>query len=223
MSAKENKHAPRSSSSRIDISTSNSTSTSTSTSASTKPISHRPTGSGSATTNRNLEITHILPLYLLHLHRLLNPSLQKSQHHRAYAYLTQIPILQTIQHAKSQEIIPPPRPRPRPPPRIHTQDHGPHPAPDPHPTPTNPQKSHHAPPPTELLHTRETLHLLQTAHTSLHNTYLGTDSSLRLLRSTHAECPSASEVQSRIGALMTDRDAFREAYNEAMAEMRGEG
>ncbi|KAF7927076.1 hypothetical protein BELL_0113g00190 [Botrytis elliptica] len=74
---------------------------------------------------------------------------------------------------------------------------------------------------TTLLHTRETLHLLQTAHSTLHTNYLATDSQLRLLRSAHANCPSAAEVQSRVGALMLDRDAFREAYNDAMGEMRG--
>ncbi|KAK6602670.1 hypothetical protein H4I95_06607 [Botrytis cinerea] len=74
---------------------------------------------------------------------------------------------------------------------------------------------------TTLLHTRETLHLLQTAHSTLHTNYLATDSQLRLLRSAHTNCPSAAEVQSRVGALMLDRDAFREAYNDAMGEMRG--
>ncbi|TGO23876.1 hypothetical protein BPAE_0118g00030 [Botrytis paeoniae] len=74
---------------------------------------------------------------------------------------------------------------------------------------------------TTLLHTRETLHLLQAAHSTLHTNYLATDSQLRLLQSAHADCPSAAEVQSRVGALMLDRDAFREAYNDAMGEMRG--
>ncbi|KAM3074314.1 hypothetical protein ACMFMF_006330 [Clarireedia jacksonii] len=73
---------------------------------------------------------------------------------------------------------------------------------------------------TNLLHTRETLHLLQTAHSTLHNSYLSTDTSLRLLRSTHAACPTQGDIQSRISSLMLDRDAFREAYNEAMGEIR---
>ncbi|EDN94518.1 hypothetical protein SS1G_10392 [Sclerotinia sclerotiorum 1980 UF-70] len=74
---------------------------------------------------------------------------------------------------------------------------------------------------TTLHHTRETLYSLQTIHSTLQNNYLTLDTQHRHLRSTHANCPSNSEVQSRIAALMLDRDAFREAYNEAMGEMRG--
>ncbi|QSZ32859.1 hypothetical protein DSL72_002439 [Monilinia vaccinii-corymbosi] len=239
MSAKEKKQPPKSSSSRVDISNSNSTSTSTSTS---KPISHHPAhpaGSGSATAtatataisqfgdykyptssptsqSQSSEITAPAPA------RLPRPNPKSTNH-------------PTSEQARSNNPTSRPHPRPRSRSRSRSKPLSPYPpipnppedeevslpSPDPNPNPDSHPEPLIQDLTTELLHTRETLHLLQTAHATLHSNYLSTDTSLRLLRSTHANCPSTSEVQSRIGALMTDRDAFREAYNGAMDEMRG--
>ncbi|KAB8290216.1 hypothetical protein EYC80_011085 [Monilinia laxa] len=225
MSAKENKHASRSSS-RIDISTSTSTSnsTSTSTSTSTKPISHRPAGSGSAigsaTTESQLgDHKHSTSISTSTSTSTSTSQSQSSETTPPLRVHLPYPNLKSTNHSTSEE--------PRISPPTCTSTSHPHPKPRYLTTLTTLLPSSNPDPEsliqdltTDLLHTRETLHLLQTAHTNLHNTYLSTDSSLRLLRSTPANCPSPSGVQSRIGALMTDRDAFREAYNEAMAEMR---
>lgn len=65
----------------------------------------------------------------------------------------------------------------------------------------------------------------QQKHSLLHQTFLKTDTDLRLLRSQQALHVSQQEererdIKTRISSLMLDRDAFREAYNEAMGELR---
>lgn len=74
----------------------------------------------------------------------------------------------------------------------------------------------------KLTNESETAQFWQQKHSSLHQTFLKTDTDLRMLR---AECAGREErdrdIKTRISSLMLDRDAFREAYNEAMAEVRG--
>ena len=80
----------------------------------------------------------------------------------------------------------------------------------------------------KLTNERESSQFWQQKHTTLHQTYLQTDTSLRLLRSELAAAQSVQsaslerdrEVKSRISSLMLDRDSYREAYNEAMGEVR---
>lgn len=75
---------------------------------------------------------------------------------------------------------------------------------------------------------RENSNFWQQKHTALHQTYLQTDTSLRLLRSELAALQGSQtenqerdrEVKMKISSLMLDRDAFREAYNEAMGEVK---
>ncbi|KAG9229944.1 hypothetical protein BJ875DRAFT_386250 [Amylocarpus encephaloides] len=75
---------------------------------------------------------------------------------------------------------------------------------------------------------RESSQFWQQKHTTLHQTYLQTDTSLRVLRSELANIQSFQavnlekdrEVKSKLANVMIDRDAFREAYNEAMGELR---
>ncbi|ESZ96889.1 hypothetical protein SBOR_2754 [Sclerotinia borealis F-4128] len=234
MSAKEKKPAPKSSSSRIDNSTSTSTSTSnsiahraaastsTSTSAKSQNSDHKtPTSasiisqSPSPSPPSSSEIT-APPRVRLPRHSSKAANHPPSEFPRSNTPTTLHPRPQSQSRSRSRSQSPPRSKTPSPPilaPISHDPSHSSHSSPS---SPT-PQTNHLT---TALLHTRETLHLLQTAHTTLHNTYLATDSTLRLLRNTHANCPRPSDVQSRIGALMLDRDAFREAYNEAMGEMR---
>jgi len=77
----------------------------------------------------------------------------------------------------------------------------------------------------KLTNESETSQFWQSKHTSLHQNFLKTDTDLRLLRS---ELNSINqnredrdrEIKTRISSLMLDRDAFREAYNEAMGELK---
>ncbi|KAJ8062532.1 hypothetical protein OCU04_009060 [Sclerotinia nivalis] len=219
---KEKKHALKSSSTRIDLTNSlahraASASGSTSTTAEDYDFSTSTSISNtSQSQSSSSEITAPPRVRLSHPH-------PKSTNHS------------TAEPSRSSTPISNPTPNlhPRSPPRLPSRSKTPSPSP-PIPTTHNPSEipplsNPSDPTPTSqtktltttLLHTREMLHLLQTAHSTLHNNYLTIDTQLRLLRSTHANCPSTSEVQSRIAALMLDRDAFREAYNEAMGEMRG--
>jgi hypothetical protein len=73
---------------------------------------------------------------------------------------------------------------------------------------------------------KETSQFWQHKHSSLNQTYLKADTDLRLLRqelSTYENRKEDKErdIKTRISSLMLDRDAFREAYNEAMGELRG--
>jgi hypothetical protein len=94
----------------------------------------------------------------------------------------------------------------------------------------------------KLTNESETALFWQQKHSALHQTFLKTDTELRVLRQQEASgSTSASgqqmqlqmqqiqqvqqerdrDVKTRISSLMLDRDAFREAYNEAMGELRG--
>jgi hypothetical protein len=74
----------------------------------------------------------------------------------------------------------------------------------------------------KLTNESETSQFWQQKHSSLHQTFLKTDTDLRLLRSSlSAQEDRDREIKTRISSLMLDRDAFREAYNEAMGEIRG--
>ncbi|KAF5875157.1 uncharacterized protein Bfra_003610 [Botrytis fragariae] len=240
MSAREKKHAPKSSSSQIDFAHS------LAHRAASSSISISGSGSGSRSTNTksqggdydSLPCTSTTSQSQLqsslaemtappHV-RLSHPNPQSTTHSVADPHRSNTPISTTHFHPHSHS-----RSRSRsktPSPPFHEpydeEDYPPHPSTsdeesessEEEPLPPDSQTHNLT---TTLLHTRETLHLLQTAHSTLHTNYLATDSQLRLLRSAHANCPSAAEVQSRVGALMLDRDAFREAYNDAMGEMRG--
>lgn len=77
----------------------------------------------------------------------------------------------------------------------------------------------------KLTNESESAAFWQQKHTSLHQTFLKTDTDLRLLRSQQSLILSQQEerdrdIKTRISSLMLDRDAFREAYNEALAELR---
>ncbi|KAI9644191.1 hypothetical protein NHQ30_007545 [Ciborinia camelliae] len=220
MSAKENKHSLKSSSSRIDTSSLTSTSnpishraaasTSTSESAITESQSsdyNPPTISSTTQFQPSSEITAPPRVRLSYS----NP--------KSITHPTSLPPGSSIPISTSH-----PGPRSQTPPPPNSISHDPEGV---SPLSSDPDSDTESSPEsqiqnltTSLLHTRETLHLLQNAHTTLHNTYLAADTQLRILRSTHANCPSSGEVQSRIEALMLERDAFREAYNEAMGEMR---
>lgn len=79
----------------------------------------------------------------------------------------------------------------------------------------------------KLSNERESSNFWQQKHTALHQTYIQTDTSLRLLRSELSALQGSQtanqerdrEVKTKISSLMLDRDAFREAYNEAMGEV----
>jgi hypothetical protein len=83
----------------------------------------------------------------------------------------------------------------------------------------------------KLTNESETALFWQQKHSSLNQTYLKTDTELRLLRQDHASSTNAQareereererDIKTRISSLMLDRDAFREAFNEAMGEIRG--
>lgn len=78
----------------------------------------------------------------------------------------------------------------------------------------------------KLTNESETSQFWQSKHSSLNQTFLQTDTSLRLLKQELSTFSSAREerdrdIKTRISSLVLDRDAFREAYNEAMGEVRG--
>ena len=78
----------------------------------------------------------------------------------------------------------------------------------------------------KLTNESETAIFWQQKHSSLNQTFLKTDTDLRLLRQEMSGLMSSREerdrdIKTRISSLMLDRDAFREAYNEAMGELRG--
>lgn len=78
----------------------------------------------------------------------------------------------------------------------------------------------------KLTNENETAIFWQQKHSSLNQTFLKTDTDLRLLRAELSGYQNSREerdrdIKTRISSLMLDRDAFREAYNEAMGELRG--
>jgi len=78
----------------------------------------------------------------------------------------------------------------------------------------------------KLTNESETAQFWQQKHSLLNQTFLQTDTSLRLLKQEIASFGDAREerdrdIKTRISSLILDRDAFREAYNEAMGEVRG--
>jgi hypothetical protein len=77
----------------------------------------------------------------------------------------------------------------------------------------------------KLTNESETAIFWQQKHSSLNQTFLKTDTELRLLRQEVSNFEQVKEsrdrdIKTRISSLMLDRDAFREAYNEAMGELR---
>lgn len=77
----------------------------------------------------------------------------------------------------------------------------------------------------KLTNESETAIFWQQKHSSLNQTFLKTDTELRLLRQEVSGFEQVKEsrdrdIKTRISSLMLDRDAFREAYNEAMGELR---
>ncbi len=77
----------------------------------------------------------------------------------------------------------------------------------------------------KLTNESETAQFWQAKHSSLNQTFLKTDTDLRLLKQEISTFQQAREerdrdIKTRISSLMLDRDAFREAYNEAMGEVR---
>ncbi|KAL5321653.1 hypothetical protein ACEPPN_009613 [Leptodophora sp. 'Broadleaf-Isolate-01'] len=78
----------------------------------------------------------------------------------------------------------------------------------------------------KLTNESETAQFWQQKHSLLNQTFLKTDTDLRLLKQEIAGFAEAREerdrdIKTRISSLILDRDAFREAYNEAMGEVRG--
>ncbi|CAG8976189.1 hypothetical protein HYALB_00009502 [Hymenoscyphus albidus] len=79
----------------------------------------------------------------------------------------------------------------------------------------------------KLTNERESSTFWQQKHTSLHQTYIETDTALRLLRSEGSALKERenqsrerdSEIKMRVEGLVVDRDAFREAYEDAMEEV----
>lgn len=77
----------------------------------------------------------------------------------------------------------------------------------------------------KLTNESETAIFWQQKHSTLNQTFLKTDTDLRLLRQEVNTFQQSREerdrdIKTRISSLMLDRDAFREAYNEAMGELR---
>lgn len=77
----------------------------------------------------------------------------------------------------------------------------------------------------KLTNESETALFWQQKHSTLNQTFLKTDTDLRLLRqevSTFQQSRDERDrdIKTRISSLLLDRDAFREAYNEAMGELR---
>ncbi|CZR52985.1 uncharacterized protein PAC_02863 [Phialocephala subalpina] len=78
----------------------------------------------------------------------------------------------------------------------------------------------------KLTNENETAQFWQQKHSALNQNYLKSDTELRLLRQELGGAHQVKEerdrdIKTRISSLMLDRDAFREAYNEAMGELRG--
>ncbi|KAH8811754.1 hypothetical protein F5884DRAFT_855092 [Xylogone sp. PMI_703] len=83
----------------------------------------------------------------------------------------------------------------------------------------------------KLTNEAETATFWQQKHSALNQTFLKTDAELRLLRQDMTTMQSQSkderdrdrdrDIKTRISSLILDRDAFREAYNEAMGEVKG--
>jgi chromosome segregation ATPase len=74
----------------------------------------------------------------------------------------------------------------------------------------------------------ETANFWQQKHSTLHQTFLKTDTDLRLLRQEASSFQQSRDererdrdrdIKTRISSLLLDREAFREAYNEAMGEL----
>lgn len=77
----------------------------------------------------------------------------------------------------------------------------------------------------KLTNENETSVFWQQKHSSLHQSFLKLDTELRILRSSTpsnsvVEKDRERDVKTRLSSLVMDRDAFREAYNEAMGELR---
>lgn len=77
----------------------------------------------------------------------------------------------------------------------------------------------------KLTHESETAQFWQQKHSTLHASYQTIETELRHLRQELGATSQTKEdrdrdIKTRISSLMLDRDAFREAYNEAMAEVR---
>jgi hypothetical protein len=77
----------------------------------------------------------------------------------------------------------------------------------------------------KLTNESETAIFWQQKHSALNQTFLKTDTDLRLLKQEVANFQQSREerdrdIKTRISSLMLDRDAFREAYNEAMSDAR---
>ena len=78
----------------------------------------------------------------------------------------------------------------------------------------------------KLTNESETALFWQQKHSALNQQFLKTDTDVRLLRAELGGLQSGREerdrdIKTRISSLMLDRDAFREAYNEAMGEVQG--
>ncbi|KUJ18283.1 uncharacterized protein LY89DRAFT_583613 [Mollisia scopiformis] len=78
----------------------------------------------------------------------------------------------------------------------------------------------------KLTNESETAQFWQQKHSASNQNYLKSDTELRLLRQELGGLNQVKEdrdrdIKTRISSLMLDRDAFREAYNEAMGELRG--
>jgi rubrerythrin len=78
----------------------------------------------------------------------------------------------------------------------------------------------------KLTNENETAVFWQQKHSTLNQTFLKVDTDLRLLRQEVSAFQQGREerdrdIKTRISSLMLDRDAFREAYNEAMGDLRG--
>lgn len=76
----------------------------------------------------------------------------------------------------------------------------------------------------KLTNESETSIFWQQKHSSLNQTFLKTDTDLRLLRQEVSSFQQEREtrdrdIKTRISSLMLDRDAFREAYNEACRDL----
>lgn len=78
----------------------------------------------------------------------------------------------------------------------------------------------------KLTNESESANIWQQKHSTLYQTYLKTDTDLRMLRQEVNSFQVSREerdrdIKTRISSLMLDRDAFREAYNEAMGDLKG--
>ena len=78
----------------------------------------------------------------------------------------------------------------------------------------------------KLTNESETAMFWQQKHSSLNQSFLKTDTDLRSLRQELGGVVKEREerdrdIKTRVSSLMLDRDAFREAYNGAVGELRG--